>query len=85
MDRNEIYQTVTQILSKSLLTTRHINESDRLVDDLGLDSIGFVELGTGLEEKYQIDISDEVLESLETVAMVIDAVVAAPCYAAEPA
>ncbi len=85
MDRNEIYQTVTKILSKSLLTTRHINETDRLVEDLGLDSIGFVELGTGLEETYQIDISDQVLESLETVAMCVDAVLVAPSYATEPA
>ncbi len=81
MDRSEIYQTVSEILSKSLLTTKKINENDRLVDDLGLDSIGFVELGTGLEEKYMIDISDEVLESLLTVEMVIDAVLAAPSYA----
>ncbi|HEY8941779.1 MAG TPA: acyl carrier protein [Cellvibrio sp.] len=82
MDRNEVYKTVSEILSKSLLTTKKINESDRLVDDLALDSIGFVELGTGLEEKYQIDISDEVLESLKTVEMVIEAVLAAPSYAA---
>ncbi len=81
MERNEVYKTVTEILSKSLLTTKKINEGDRLVDDLALDSIGFVELGTGLEEKYQIDISDEVLESLKTVEMVIDAVLAAPSYA----
>lgn len=81
MDRNEIYQTVSEILGKSLLTTKTFNESDKLVDDLGLDSIGFVELGTGLEEKYMIDISDEVLESLKTVGMVIDAVLAAPSYA----
>lgn len=81
MDRNEIYKTVTEILAKSLLTNKKINESDTLVDDLGLDSIGFVELGTGLEEKYQIDISDEVLESLKTVEMVIEAVLVAPSYA----
>jgi acyl carrier protein len=81
MERDEVYQTVVDIINKSLLSARKINPSDRLVEDLGLDSIGFVELGTGLEEKYMIDISDEVLESLKTVEMVVDAVITSPSYA----
>lgn len=81
MERDEVYQTVVDIINKSLLSARKINPSDRLVEDLGLDSIGFVELGTGLEEKYMIDISDEVLESLQTVEMVVDAVITSPSYA----
>ena len=81
MERDEVYQTVVDIINKSLLSARKINPSDRLVEDLGLDSIGFVELGTDLEEKYMIDISDEVLESLKTVEMVVDAVITSPSYA----
>lgn len=82
MEIQEVTNTVMDLINKSLLSERSINMTDRLVEDLGLDSIGFVELGTGLEEKYLIDISDEELEGLQTVECVVNTVLKAPTYAA---
>ena len=78
MDRTEVFNTVTEILNVALLCSKKFNLEDHLKDDLGLDSIGFVELGTGLEEKYMVDISDEDLEAFNTVGEVVDAVMTAP-------
>jgi acyl carrier protein len=83
MKRSEVLSTVITLINKARLSTKEINASDRLVEDLGLDSIGFVELGTSLEEKYLISISDELLESLSTVEMVVDVVLSSPSYATE--
>ncbi len=81
MDRNEVFSTVVSIINKSLPSPLTITMEDRLREDICLDSIGFVELGTGLEEKYQIDIDDDALESFKTVEEVVDAVIDSPTYA----
>ncbi len=81
MDRNEVFNTVVSIINKSLPNPVSITMEDRLREDICLDSIGFVELGTGLEDKYQIDIDDDVLEGFRTVEEVVDAVIESPTYA----
>ena len=42
------------------------------VDDLGADSLDLVELIMTMEEEFDIDISDEEAEKLETVKNAID-------------
>jgi acyl carrier protein len=52
-----------------------LTESSNLRDDFGIDSLNFVELVMELEEKFQIRISDEDVEHVETVgelAAVVD-------------
>lgn len=83
MDRNEVSNTVIKLINSSVMKKTTIGLEHRLKEDLGMDSIAFVELGTGLEEKYRIDISDEELEKLTTVGQVVDAVLNSPTYATE--
>ncbi|BFM17467.1 hypothetical protein R50073_36500 [Maricurvus nonylphenolicus] len=81
MDRNEIFNTIVAIINKSLPSPVSVSLEDDLREDIGLDSIGFVELGTGLEEIYQIDIDDADLEGFKTVEEVVNAVINSPTYA----
>lgn len=83
MNRNEVTVAVFDLISKSLMRNNDIQLEDRLKEDLNMDSIGFVELGTGLEDNFNIDIPDDTLEQLVTVNQVVDVVMNSPTYAAE--
>ena len=83
MDRNEVSSTVMELINKTLMKKATIQLDHRLKEDLGVDSIGFVEIGTGLEEIYEIDISDEELEELQTVDQVVDVVLRSAACAVE--
>ena len=57
-----------------------LTESSNLRDDFGIDSLNFVELIMELEEKFQIRISEEDVDNVETVgqlAAVVDRLLAA--------
>lgn len=43
------------------------SSSDRLVEDLGADSLDLVELVMAFEEEFNVDIPDETAESIRTV------------------
>lgn len=43
----------------------------KLIDDLGADSLDAVELIMAIEEKYDIQISDEVAQSIQTVGDIV--------------
>jgi acyl carrier protein len=54
-----------------------VNESEvtpeaKFVDDLGADSLDLVELVMALEEEYNIEISDEEAEKIQTVGDAIE-------------
>ena len=45
-----------------------VTETSRLVADLGIDSLGVMEILSDLEDKFELHFPDETLRDLETVA-----------------
>ena len=52
-----------------------INENSRIVEDLGVNSIGLVYLAVAVEEEFDVDMSNASLESFKTVQDVIDYII----------
>ena len=49
-----------------------INVNSRIVEDLGVNSIGLVYLAVAVEEEFDVDMSQTSLDSFKTVQDVID-------------
>jgi acyl carrier protein len=67
-DKEEIVNDLKRILTQDLFVSipeNEINVNDSLADDLGLDSVGLVELTTILEDKYGIEIDGRAAASEE--------------------
>jgi acyl carrier protein len=63
---------VISVRFESAESARTLDLSTRLVDDLGADSLALVELTLALEEAFDIDIADESIERLRTVADAVE-------------
>ncbi len=66
---------IKRMLAKILLAD--INEvvpEAELINDLGADSLNFVEITMMIKQKFNIDIDDETAEKMITVKDVIDSV-----------
>jgi len=77
MDKNAIYQDVSQLLI-ALFDTEPalITPQARLYEDLDLDSIDAVDMVVHLQKKTGKKISPETFKSVRTVQDVVDAVTA---------
>jgi acyl carrier protein len=76
-DKEQIVPELKKILTQDLFVAipeDEIGLDDSLADDLGIDSVGFVELMTILEEKYGIEIDSREAknESLRTLGGLCD-------------
>lgn len=60
-------EQVNSVLADELGIHKKIHASDRLIEDLGCDSIDLVELTLAFEEEAERDISDKEAESCRTV------------------
>lgn len=78
MTENEVLEKVSQIISEITEEERTLSMTDRLSDDIGLVSIGYVELVVELEEAFDITFPDTLLtdNNLITVKDVVDNVMA---------
>jgi len=73
MTYSEVETTVKEILAKQLtMDVAKINLDSRLVEDLGIDSFGSVEIAFELEEKFSIKIPDAALYDAKTVKHIVD-------------
>ena len=61
---DEIRKSISAQLGISMDT---VTEKSRLIDDLKADSLDIVDLVTGLEERYGLEISEDDLPTLKTV------------------
>jgi acyl carrier protein len=69
----EIETGIKEILAKQLsMDPGKINLESRLVEDLGLDSFGSVEVAFELEEKFDLKIPDAALYEAKTVKNIVD-------------
>jgi acyl carrier protein len=65
--------TVKEIIAKQLsMAATGINLESRLIEDLGIDSFGSVEVAFELEEKFNIKIPDAALYEAKTVKNIVD-------------
>ena len=76
MNRTEIFQALIPILSARILDSNisQITLGALIIEDLGADSIDFVEGIMEAEERFKIEIPDVVAEKIKTVEDFVDAV-----------
>ena len=75
MNEKEIFDRLLKVFS--IVVNRNvdsnlINVDSKIVEDLGVNSIGLVYLAVAVEEEFDVDMSDASLESFKTVQDVIN-------------
>lgn len=71
MTYEHIVETITRILREHLeADTNNIQPDSSLGNDLGLDSLDYVELVMALEDEFEIEINDDESENIQTLAQV---------------
>jgi acyl carrier protein len=69
MEIPDLQNRVKQILTNRLgIPSEEIRTDAKLVDGLGMDSLDAVELAIATEREFSVEISDEQVAKLETVA-----------------
>lgn len=75
MNKNEIYQEITDLLVKLFeLDADDIKPESRLYEELELDSIDAVDMVVHLQKRIGRKISPETFKSVRTVQDIVDAV-----------
>lgn len=68
MDEKEILEKIKEVVVDKLeADAEEVTLESHFIDDLGADSLDVVELIMGLEDEFDIEISDEEAEDLLTV------------------
>ncbi len=71
--REQVYLKVIQTLAEVAGTTPdELDENTELIKDLNLDSLALYEIVIEFEETYDLQISDNDLEQIQTVADTVD-------------
>jgi acyl carrier protein len=72
---DETLKVTTEILKKHVDGERSISPSDHIQNDLGLDSLGVMELVADIEDRFAVTIPNDVLSDISTVEDVAKALV----------
>lgn len=72
---DETLQITTEILKKHVDGDRTIRPNDHIQNDLGLDSLGVMELVADIEDRFAVTIPNDVLSDISTVEDVAKALV----------
>lgn len=68
-----VYDIVVDVLCDQLeIDENDIDMESSIGDDLGADSISFIDIIMELEDEFDIDIPDEVAEDMRTVADLVE-------------
>lgn len=67
-----VFEKVAEILAEQLdVNADEITLATELVDDLGADSLDLVDLVMTLEDEFDLEISDDDIESVRTVGDIV--------------
>jgi len=72
---DETLEITTEILKKHVDGDRAIRPNDHIQNDLGLDSLGVMELVADIEDRFHVTIPNDVLTDISTVEDVAKALV----------
>lgn len=73
MTRDEIFQFIVKVF-KTMTDAENIQESDGVVDDLGISSMDILFLMSYLEEEFHIKITERMIRKVVTVGDLVDVV-----------
>ena len=75
MSEKEIFEKLTNIfnivINRSVDVSK-INIDSKIIEDLGVNSIGLIYLAVAVEEEFGVDMSNASLESFKTIRDVIN-------------
>jgi len=75
--REEVFERVKEVLTEQLgIDEGEVTEEASFTEDLGADSLDFVEVVMDLEDQFGLKIPDEDARELTTVGKAIDYVIA---------
>lgn len=80
---DETLAITTEILKKHVEGDRTIRPNDHIQNDLGLDSLGVMELVADIEDRFAVTIPNDVLSDIATVDDVAKALVKLQADAAQ--
>jgi acyl carrier protein len=63
----EALSAASEIIARHMPKPRAVLPSDHILSDLGLDSLGVMEVVADIEERFEIVLPNEILTRLETV------------------
>ncbi len=70
--RDEIEARVIPILAERAgMPPEQLHDAQRLIEDLGYDSLEMIEASMEIEEEFDIDVPDDALERMKTVGDVL--------------
>ena len=72
--REKVRSDLIELLGQHVQTEAPISESSHLVADLGIDSLGVMEIVGAIEDKFRLNIPDDALREVESVADVAAAI-----------
>ena len=74
MEKQEVFDRVKNIITEHLGddVADKIKEDASFIDDLGADSLDTVELVMAFEEEFEIEIPDDIAESITTIGDAIN-------------
>lgn len=74
MYNEDILKRVIKLFS-TMTDAEEINEDSELLEDLGISSMDILFLISGLEEEFQVKVSEKVVRKMVTIEDVVDTVV----------
>lgn len=68
-----VFEKVKEILAEQLDTeAESISLDDRLIDDLGADSLDAIDIVMSVEDEFKLEVPDEIIEKIDTVEDIVN-------------